>query len=216
MSMNAPADDSPFDEYTTAGLAVTLYASDGVSTPLSTTMVFSNLRYVLMIGTQRGNIIVGLLPSSVTAAPGQVIQVTSTGRWYVIAKVSDESVPFLYNPGVSVALLRLPDVLTVTRTVQAVTPMHRNGFGEPYSPSDTTVTTRTIRAGDSNGNDPFTGQDLGPLPKGVYTLYCPLGSDVQLGDQLTLRDGTKGTVQQKNPADADGDYYAWQLLVNQV
>lgn len=143
-------------------------------------------------------------------AAGQTVQ--HSGLWYVVYKVLVQTAMTLK---IECMLLPLPYTLTVTRVQPAGVPMVRNGYGEPRQPSNVSETTRTILAGFSNDNDPLSVADLGQMPRGVLSCYTPLGSDVQLKDQVTLPpDGRLAVVQQKNLIDANGTYIGYQLLVD--
>lgn len=217
---------SPFDGLvSTFGAQATLYASDGVSNVRQTRAAISNARYTPMIGTQRGNVLVCYVPTGTALAAGDLLQIQAPERWYIIAKTLDANLPpimgGLVTPGQSSALMAIPSILTRTRVAESagalVDTYALNGYDEPRTGdaagSVEVGTTATLRYGISNETQLLSEVVVGRLPQGVLTIYTPLGSDVQIGDQVTLDDGTFAVVSQRDPLAADGRTWALQLLL---
>ena len=219
MSMNAPADDSPFDEFIAEGVAATVYDADTVSHPRSITLLYSGLRYTPMIGTVRGNVILGLVTTASAVVVSDTLQVG--GRWFLVAKVGDESISPLYDPGIGLLLLRLPYSLPIIRPSSGQQAAPRNAWFElaGTSPTDTSgripgmAVSHSVVAGFSNSNNPLDETVVGPTENGLYTAYVPLGVDVQLGDQTIILDNRPAQVDTLNTLYADGAAYALQPIL---
>lgn len=189
--------------------AATLYASDGVTLVAQMQVRLVNDRSLNSM-RNTSDFYALTAAAGTPLAPGQTVLHGSD--WYLVAKVSVDTAYTLEEQAMCLAL---PYQLSVTRvTGNSATPASENGYGDDLSAGDETTTTRTIRAGISNDNRTESATDIGAMPRSVMTLYAPLGSDVQLTDEIALPDGRLATVQQRNLLDANGLSYALQLLVD--
>lgn len=191
---------APFD-------AVTIYAPDETR-PVSTTAMLTNLKSL----NSRRNVsdyFSVLLPLGTAVAPGQLV--SDGPNWYVVEKVGDNLPAAL---GVEAMALPLPLVLTGQRVTASGAGGTLNGYGDPRSQAQVTTTALTLRAGISNQVEPLTQQDMGVVPRGVDTLYVPLGADIQKDDHLTLPSGQTAYVQQVNQDFANGYPYCLQVMLD--
>lgn len=212
---------SPFDGLVGAfGSPATLYDADGVSNARRTTAAISSARYVPMIGTARGNIILCYFPTGTDVSMGDVLRLLSPERWYVVAKAMDvalsPAMAGMVTPGQSASLLGLPLEVTRLRPSASQHAAARDPWsGLTGAALAEAADAATIRAGMSNEFNPADPGIEGLLPRtGVETLYVPLQADVRHGDTVTLPDGRASVVNRANVLYADGAPYALQLLLN--
>ena len=215
---------APFDLYIGSdGDNATLYDTDGASNPQSVTVLFSNIAFVRMIGTARGNVVRAFFLSTQAVLPGQVLQIPSAPNpgYFVIVKVLQGSEGFIINPGTEAAMLPLPYLVSIIRPSSAQQAAPRNAWFElaGTSPTDTTGhipgtgVSHQVRAGFSNSNDPIGEAVVGPTQNGLFTAYTPVRADIQLGDQVLLLDGRPAQVETLDTLYADGAAYALQPIL---
>lgn len=199
----------------------TLYAPNALTVLAATSIVVSNAAYVRSLGTTRGDVIKGSLPSTVTPQPGQVISIpTQPDGWFLIVKRLYLTHTLSSNPGNSISMLALPQTLTLTREALAdpvTNPVdiynapYKNATGAPID----TQSLLTIHVGFNNGLDPLINAPEGDTPTGTVRLYTPLGVPVQQGDRATLL-GLPMIVEQTNTLYADGSPYCAMLLFGET
>lgn len=202
------------------GSPTTWYDADATTHLGATSVLISNDRQVIEIGTARGDIVTGLAPSDFGGEPGHVLAVTqdpvnnpAAVTWYVLIKPLLRSRQQIFDRGVTMALRALPSILTGQRVIKSAVGS-LNGYGDPRTQAEVTTISLAIRAGFANQANPLTQQDIGAVPRGITTIYVPIGSDVRPGDEVTLPDGTPSYVQQANLQYTDGSAWALQLLLD--
>lgn len=177
----------PFDRLITAkGAAATLYASDGVSSPIALTLLVTNAAALRSVRSSSDVTTVTYLSTlSPAPVPGQIL--TVGGMWYVIIKSLRSVVTGM--PG-QATLAAFEFQLTGTR--------------------DTTpLTVRVLVRSDTQAmrTDGTLNEKL--------TLLCPLGATVLLGDVYTYN-GFLYRVDGTSLASADGHAYGQELLCSMV
>lgn len=207
------------------GAPCTLYGDDGVSNPTPTSIYVTNSPFVRMLGTSRGEVLLGRLPSTLDLSSGQLLAVPALpALWYVLVKqVHRTGGSTFFARMHTVALLALPLALRYERLAITVPTSARNALGEPAftTGAGTPILGEPLQRGAvhaayANQNDPLlmpATQPQGPLPAGSTTIYVPLGCGLSLADTITLVEGTPAIVQQVNRVDANGEPYALQLVL---
>lgn len=145
-----------------------------------------------------------------------VITTDSPPIYYLVAKrrASTANTPgiraLVPRGPLQLLLMPLPYILTRRRLIAPPA----DGANIWNVPVPTEQDVLTIRAGESNANDPYQDEDIGSTPRDVVTFYTPLGADIKLQDYLVLPDGRPALVQQVNALSANGVRYALQLIVD--
>lgn len=204
------------------GATITVYDADE-SNPRAVPLLITNARS-LTTTRVASKVVIATGPLGADIRISNLVQYAGAAdqandQWFVVADALIAPTGGLANP--TVQMHRLPYTLTRTRVAETAGALADtyalNGYDEPRTGeaagSVETGTTATVRYGVNNESDLLSEVIVGRLPQATLTIITPLGTDMAIGDQVVLDDGTFAVVTQRNPAAMDGPVWGRQFIL---